>query len=217
MRTIVSFIKLPGRNTFKLIGRCLRHLLDLHGRGWNFSDLTNSAQEMKSRYEATLPREDCGENFCLHCQAPMARPSVVLGDAGQAYEVLRSDFVSSTLDSFYSMAGYDRAKERDATVTVFRGTKYVARSGGRALDLIGDRVVFWISKIRKCVEALLSMKIYRLGDRYLVQTRGVPLGGPISGIILELCLSTLERARDTLSCKDFAKECELKHCGRTVC
>ena len=54
-----------------------------------------------------------------------------------------------------------------------------------------DRIVFALPKIVSCVEALLCMKIYRCGDRYLVQVNGVPIGGPISGVVLEVCLASL--------------------------
>ena len=51
------------------------------------------------------------------------------------------------------------------------------------LDEILGRTTFdsdnSLSKIRKCVDALLKMNIFRFGNLWLRQKLGVPIGGPI--------------------------------------
>ena len=87
-RNICSFKKLPGRPTFQKIGRCLRHLMNTHSKGWNFSDLTHSAAELKQAYHETEPRELTEKTRCIRCSCQMNRPSIIAADAGQAYEEL---------------------------------------------------------------------------------------------------------------------------------
>ena len=54
--------------------------------------------------------------------------------------------------------------------------------------------MFWLSKLSHCTFALLKMRFYRLGNLVLHQAEGIPIGGPISGVTLDVCLAYLERA-----------------------
>ena len=193
-RNIISSIRLPGRKSFRKIGRGLRHLLNVYGKGWCYTDLTGSAADLKLRFYATRKRASSKRCLCLACKNEMLHPGFVAGDAGQAYEELDPDFVAESLNHFYSLAGFSSDPKRDATISVYNSIAHHARSGGVVVDLVEDRTVFWISRLRKCVAALLAMKIYKLGSKFLVQVRGVPIGGPISGVVLEICLTRLEQA-----------------------
>ena len=55
-----------------------------------------------------------------------------------------------------------------------------------------DRAVFFASKARTCTEGLLRMRTYRIGNLFLKQVKGIPIGGPISGAILDLVLARAE-------------------------
>ena len=203
-RNIISFKRLPGRKVFKKIGRCLRHLLELYGRGWNFSCLTNSASELSEKYAATTPRAPGPNCCCLKCGAAMKTPSIIAADAGQAYEELGAEFVSSTLEFFYEEAGFSKEGKKDVAISISNSTRHQSRSGGKVIDVVNDRVVFWVSRVRKCVDSLLAMKIFKLGNRFLAQVRGIPIGGPISGIVLDLCLARLECIYDKKSWPQLA-------------
>ena len=74
----------------------------------------------------------------------------------------------------------------------FTGKSYTL---GRAL---GDRTVFTLNSIRKCVMAYMQMRIYRCGDLFATQLSGVPIGGPLSSSILRLVLGAREHTFDQL-------------------
>jgi hypothetical protein len=126
----------------------------------------------------------------------MCRPSVVTIDAGQAYESLRQPFISYFLDFLFRWAGL-RGKQ-DPTISVFHGTRCTTRTGGRVIDRLYDRTVFWLSKLKKSAHALIAMRVFVMGTTFVIQTNGIPIGGPISGIILGSCLSVLEYNADTV-------------------
>ena len=69
--------------------------------------------------------------------------------------------------------------------------KVKASVGGWIQDTLEDRDVIFLSKIKKCVEALLGLTLYKFGDMFLEQLKGIPIGGPISGIILRIVLLLL--------------------------
>ena len=80
-------------------------------------------------------------------------------------------------------------------------------------DLAQDRTVFWLSKLAHCARSLLQMKAYRLGTSHVVrQLSGIPIGGPISGVVLDLCLALLEEEFDLTMWPDIISACG--HAGR---
>ena len=76
-------------------------------------------------------------------------------------------------------------------------------------DLVGDRLVLWTSKIRKCVDRLLEMRIYRIGNAVIQQLFGDPIGGPISGVILDACCAKSELMFDSVLWPRIAASCNL--------
>ena len=188
--------------------------MNTHSKGWNFSNLTHSAAELKQAYHETEPRELTEKTRCIRCSCQMNRPSIIAADAGQAYEELNLPYVYETLDDFYSRGGHCVKDNSDATISVLKTVRHCTRSGGRAADIVNDRVVFWLSKVRVCVESLLAMRFFRLGDRFLVQVKGIPIGGPISGVILDMSLVRLEEKFDRVGWKRFMKKCPFKKLGR---
>lgn len=71
-------------------------------------------------------------------------------------------------------------------------TKATTAVGGRIDDRLCDRTVFFASKLRTCMEGLLELRTYRIGNLFLRQAKGIPIGGPISGAILDLVLARAE-------------------------
>ena len=57
---------------------------------------------------------------------------------------------------------------------------------------------------------LLQVRVFRLGDKYLVQLSGIPIGGPISGAALEAVLCVYEDAVDKIGwpapCRKLKKQ-----------
>ena len=71
-------------------------------------------------------------------------------------------------------------------------TKAKTTIGGRIDDMLCDRTVFFASEVRTCVNVLLKMRTYRIGNLFLRQAKGIPIGGPISGAVLDLVLARAE-------------------------
>lgn len=68
--------------------------------------------------------------------------------------------------------------------------------GGWLKDILHDRTVFYLSKVASCVRDLLSLRVYRFGNKSLAQLSGIPIGGPISGAALEVVLCVDEDTFD---------------------
>ena len=88
---------------------------------------------------------------------------------------------------------------KDPTVSVMHSTKAKTSIGGRIDDVLCDRTVLFSSKVRTCIEGLLKMRTYRIGNLFLRQVKGIPIGGPISGATLDLVLARAECHFDVLS------------------
>jgi hypothetical protein len=128
----------------------------------------------------------------------MEKPGAVTLDAGQAFEAVDRRFVWQCLNFYFTRAGFFYPKNygKDATLTVFNTQRCAFKLGGRVLDRTLDRTVFWLSKLYRAVEVLLRFTLFIFGNLYLEQVCGIPIGGPISGVILEFCLGYLEEDAD---------------------
>ena len=121
----------------------------------------------------------------------MRYPTLHTADAGQAYEVIdRAEIQSSIDELFFNVSKITRSK--DPTVSVMHRTKAMTSIGGRIDDMLCDRTVFFASKLKTCIGGLLDMRVYRIGNLFLRQAKGIPIGGPISGAILDLVLARAE-------------------------
>jgi hypothetical protein len=57
--------------------------------------------------------------------------------------------------------------------------------------------------MRRAVYGFLGMRIFRMGDVLLQQLQGIPIGGPLSGCILEIVLSRCETMYDAANPSRF--------------
>ena len=205
MRNIVSFLRFPGREIFKSVGRGLRHLNQEFQKGWALENLTSATEVIKKAYNRQMKKSVPPEGRkCLCCRCPLKSPGAITADAGQAYEVLEPSFVKSSVQKLFSRAGLRQG--RDKTITVRRSIAHQAHGGGHIWHEVSDRRVFWLSKLKHSVSSLLQCRVYQLGDRFLVQRKGLPIGGPISGGVLDVCLSNLEENFDKNKWSQFARE-----------
>ena len=135
---------------------------------------------------------------CVGCGCRMHHPGAATADAGQAYEALRPMYVYSCLVRLFKAAGYhpDRANS-DSTVSIWNTARFFARAGGRASAQFSDRRVYWLGKIFMATVFLTMMRIYKLGAYFLAQIYGIPIGGPISGAILDIVMAVLQADFDT--------------------
>ena len=112
-------------------------------------------------------------------------------DAGQAYEVISLSEINNSSDDLFLICS-KLLGCKDPTVSVMHRTKAITNLGGRIDDMLCDRTVFFASKLRTCINGLLQMRTYRIGNLFLRQVKGIPIGGPISGAILDLVLARAE-------------------------
>eukprot|EP00959_Pyramimonas_sp_CCMP1952_P410769 8608091-Pyramimonas_sp.AAC.1 len=83
------------------------------------------------------------------------------------------------------------------TVTVADNKQGFSTSwGGNFREPHSDRTVFSFRSLRRAILGFLGMKFFRIGCLWLEQPRGIPIGWPLSGVILELVLSRYENAFD---------------------
>ena len=206
-RNIVSFVALPGRKIFKSVGRALRTVFEVCWSSWCFKDQARSGVELSERYNKTKNRPANEVRCCAKCKKPMATPGGTTADAGQAYEAVRRSFVSGCLDALFKTASTPKFAAK--TTSVLKTVKYYGFVGGQIHQLAEDRVVFWLNRIRHCVDRLLAMDIYRFGDGFVQQETGIPIGGPISGVVLDIVCSVLEYLFDK-RWETLAEACNLK-------
>ena len=88
-------------------------------------------------------------------------------------------------------------------------TNAKTRFGGWIKDILHDRTVFYLSKVASCVRDLLSLRVFRFGDKFLVQLSGIPIGGPISGAALEAVLCVDEDTFDKFGWPRLAKKLQI--------
>lgn len=115
-----------------------------------------------------------------------------------------ANYIKSIEDLF--PIGFKITGSRDPIVSVMHSTKAKTSAGGRADDMLCDRTAFFASKVRICVDGLLRMRTYRIGNLFLRQVKGIPIGGPISGAILDLVFARAECLFDIFSWPNVANK-----------
>jgi hypothetical protein len=189
-RNVVSSMRLPGRRAFKNVGRALRCLLFSVWSTWTFRDQSRCGPEICDRYHRTATPPSVENCKCSMCKETMLQPCGATVDAGQAYEALCHSFVFKCLSSLFDTAA--TPQHAATTVTVFRTPSYRAFLGGHPCTLVDDRAVFWLDRIKHSITCLLGMNVYRICSTFIRQTSGIPIGGPISGAVLEVACAFLE-------------------------
>eukprot|EP00959_Pyramimonas_sp_CCMP1952_P218055 4560668-Pyramimonas_sp.AAC.1 len=60
-----------------------------------------------------------------------------------------------------------------------------------------------MKSMRRAVYGFLGMRIFRMGDVFLQELQGIPIGSPFSGCILEIVLSRCETMYDVANPSRF--------------
>ena len=71
-----------------------------------------------------------------------------------------------------------------------------------------DRIVLAGKSIRQCVHAYLKFRIFKVGDQFLLQKSGAPIGGPMSSALLGLNLASCESIFDKIKWPQEQFTCE---------
>ena len=186
----MSFKKLPGRSAFKRVGRAFsyasREVLD----GIGLHDLSKGKDTLLTSIKLQHPRNPTSGNpcACVKCGRTMRHPTLYTADAGQAYEMVKQSRINRAFNFIFKALRL-KTKLKDPTMSVQHSIKAKARFGGCIRDKLFDRSVFYISKVENCMRSLVNLKIFRFGNLFLQQVSGIPIGGPVSGTVLEGVLS----------------------------
>ena len=135
-----------------------------------------------------------GTCVCLSCKALMKTPGVCSVDAGQAYEEIPHDYVSRSTSHIIKKFGGPNFANK--TLTVYNQQTVVAHKGGSLNINLSDRVVLRLQKLQEVVDMILGLRNYALGNATLSQTIGIPIGGPLSTVLLDIPLSCSEHHFD---------------------
>jgi len=189
VRNIVSFAKFPGRVAFKAVGRALSYLTKLILGGWAIPNLSQSADHIRDSV-ATLHPYDSGS--CRCCQCSLQQPSCHIWDVGQAYEQIEKS--NALRDLTYVL---ERAVATGhGLVQVLKGAKAIMGTTHSLQRNCHDRVVVASQSLKSCIESYFNFNIYRIGNKYIKQMRGAPIGGFLSSAILGLVLAAAEHRFD---------------------
>jgi hypothetical protein len=191
LRNIISFSCMPGKKVLRDISRALVHLTHLAYSAWAVPNLSKAAVHVTANISAMSP---CPHHRqCVSCGVMLTHTTLRVYDAGQAYEVLDINKIISNLNDVIQNARNDGVH----LVQILRSVKSLTDIAHTLRRDLGDRTIFKLESISKCVQAYLKMRIYRIGNKFMVQRAGVPIGGPLSGALLRLTLSKCEADFDT--------------------
>ena len=177
------FRRIPGRTTFHRIGRAFMYGLTAVCPGYGIRDLSRGKDIILEHLSKQLPRRSpCP--CCPRCGTFLREPTLFTADAGQAFEMIKPARIERAF-RIISESIKTKTGRRGPTLSCMHTTKSKARFGGWIRDTLLDRSVFFLSKVSSCMRALLELRWYKFGDKYLVQVSGIPIGGPVSGAALE--------------------------------
>ena len=119
----------------------------------------------------------------------MTTPGVVIADAGQAFETLPQSSIYAFLEK---LSEGPKRESRVQAVFVMHGPRAVCGFGGSVKRKYSDRTILLSRSVIRCFHGFMGMRYFRLGNVWLFQRKGVPIGGPLSGHILDSILGDIE-------------------------
>ena len=155
--------------------------------GFSLSNMKEAPEEIRSRLKALDDNPTCR---CRACRAELRGHSVFTADAGQAYEMLSPSLIKLSLQKLERRVA--ACKSKDQYFTVYNGSKSLVAGRGPVVGSFGDRLVLASGTIFTALRALMRLKTYVCGDQFLIQQKGIPIGGPVSGEVLNHVLSVIE-------------------------
>ena len=210
LRNIMSFKKLPGRAAFKRVGRAFSYAARQVLNGFGLHNLSKGKDSLLTSINLQhtrnpTPGRPCG---CVNCGRIMTHPTLYTGDAGQAYEMIKRSRINRAF-TFIFKALRIKTRLKDPKISVQHSTKAQAHFGGCVRDKLYDRSVFYATKIENAMRGLIELRKFQFGNLFLEQVSGIPIGGPVSGAVLEGVLSLDEHMFDRYQWPEIAKTCQL--------
>ena len=204
-RNICSFVKFPGRRHLRYVSRAIRFVLLCSRKGWFFESLSTAHGELSSKQKQLY--KSPGRHCCVDCKCALESPSIITIDAGQAYESIPVWFVLRALDRLWDI--FD-LHEKDKTVTVHHASKAIVNWGGDVRIHSRFTTVLYMSVVMRAIRLMLHCRIFQLADLFIVQTQGLPIGGPLSSVLLDVALADEETRFDLFDWNFIAARCGLR-------
>jgi len=104
LRNIVSFKKLPGRNTFRRMGRAFLFAVRSVMPGFGLKNLSRGKDDITTALEKQHTRSpEHNQKFgCVKCGRCMEGPSMLTSDTGQAYEMIDPKTIESSFEDIFN-------------------------------------------------------------------------------------------------------------------
>ena len=185
------------------------HGLALVAPGYGLRDLSRGKHLINHEFGKQLKRRTGSRHCCVKCGAHMAAPTLYNADAGQAYEMIKPSRIERAFRIIFKCIQI-RSRLENPTISCIHSTKAKTRFGGWIRDRLNDRTVFFLSKVSHCMRGLVKLRWFKFGNLFLHQRSGIPIGGPVSGAVLEGVLSIDEDMFDKFGWVDFSKKFGLK-------
>ena len=185
LRNIVSFRRFPCRSGFQKVFRALRSLIPVFLKTWAVETLITIKDQLQAGFDMLEPNYACK---CKVCGKVMLHPTFLVADAGQAFEMLKRGSIVSNLEYLLGQA----KKYNHGLLAVYKSVRSIVQKVPNLQRQFEDRVVVASNTIQSTVLAYLDFRYYQLGDIFLEQKAGAPIGGLGSGALLALVLSSRE-------------------------
>ena len=177
---------MPGATAFRKVSIALKYLVSTLLMHWSIDNMSTVTQEIRSEF-ADLTKYG-SSRVCICCGSHMANPTVKTFDAGQAYQMIKSATVLRDLEYIVKQAHQSSAgllQMYNHVRSIVGGTKSLRKS-------FDDRVVIATKSIVSCVSAYVNFHIFRLGNLFVKQVSGFPIGGWLSSSLLNLVAGACE-------------------------
>ena len=171
--------------------------------GFGMRDLSQGKRTLEQTNQKQFKRSVDSNFCCMKCGSRLSAPTLHTADAGQAFEVIKPHRIDRAFRMIFKLVRISCRRE-DPTVSCMHTPKSKTRFGGWIRDRLKDRSVFYLSKVEHCMRGLAKFRWYIFGDKFLYQKEGIPIGGPVSGAILEGVLSVDEHVFEQFGWKVFA-------------
>ena len=123
----------------------------------------------------------------------MQVPGVCVADAGQAHEAIRLERIWKAIDNLFNSA---KRRFPSRCIYVRKSRRAHVFPGGTITTKFWDRIVFLLSSLRRALTGFMGFRFFLCAGFCLTQLQGIPIGGPLSPIILHIVLSECEFLAD---------------------
>jgi len=125
---------------------------------------------------------------CLKCGGPKQPISFLVGDATRLYTNIDT---TSVLDAAIDMANAYQRFTGTSNVTVLRTTRVHGYAGG-SIYTHACKSTFSVTELYSLLTFATLCRVFTVGNAYVEQVLGIPMGGHLSKIMISILLASME-------------------------